>query len=145
MWGYILAFISGALMSIQGVFNSEVTKDTSIWISAGFVQFTALIVCVIAWFVTGRESNVGALLRFSPKYMLLGGVMGAFITYTVIQSVSSLGPARSVMFILIAQLVIAFLIESFGLFGVEKVDFEWRKIIGMAVIIVGIITFKWSK
>ncbi len=145
MWGYILAFVSGALMSIQGIFNSEVTKDTSIWIAAGFVQLTALIVCVIAWFVTGRESNVGALFHVSQKYMLLGGVMGAFITYTVIQSVSSLGPARSVMFILIAQLVIAFLIESFGLFGVEKVDFEWRKIIGLAVIIAGVITFKWSK
>ena len=26
MWGIILALISGALMSIQGVFNTEVTK-----------------------------------------------------------------------------------------------------------------------
>ena len=54
-------------MSIQGVFNSEVTKDTSIWISAGFVQFTALIVCVIAWFVTGRESNVGGAFACQPQ------------------------------------------------------------------------------
>ena len=31
MWGIILALISGALMSIQGVFNTEVTKQTSLW------------------------------------------------------------------------------------------------------------------
>lgn len=144
MWGYILALISGALMSIQGVFNSGVTKETSIWIAAGFVQFTALIVCVVAWFVTGGESSIGALFQVSHKYMLLGGVMGAFITYTVIQSVNTVGPAKSVIFILIAQLVIAYLIELFGLFGMEKVNFEWRKVLGLAIIISGVIVFKWE-
>ena len=29
MWGFIVALISGALMSIQGVFNTEVTKQTA--------------------------------------------------------------------------------------------------------------------
>ena len=29
MWGFIVALISGALMSILGVFNTEVTKQTS--------------------------------------------------------------------------------------------------------------------
>ena len=28
-------------MSIQGVFNTEVTKQTSIWVSSGWVQLTA--------------------------------------------------------------------------------------------------------
>lgn len=144
MWGYILALISGALMSIQGVFNTEVTKQTSIWISAGFVQFTAFLVCLIAWFMTGRQSSTGALFQVEPKYMLLGGVFGAFITYTVIKSVDTLGPARSVMLILIAQLVIAYIIECFGLFGMEKVNFAWQKVIGLVIIIVGIITFKWE-
>ena len=40
MWGFIIALLSGALMSIQGVFNTEVTKQTSICVSAGFVQLT---------------------------------------------------------------------------------------------------------
>ena len=75
--------------------------------------------------------------------MLLGGVIGAFITVTVIQSMSALGPARSVMLIVISQLIIAYVIELLGMFGVDKQPLEWRKIIGMAVSIVGIIIFKW--
>ena len=35
MIGILIALISGALMSIQGVFNTEVTKQTSIWVSSG--------------------------------------------------------------------------------------------------------------
>ena len=45
MWGIIVALISGLLMSVQGVMNTGVTKQTSLWVSAGFVQFSALIVC----------------------------------------------------------------------------------------------------
>lgn len=142
--GWIVALISGALMSIQGVFNTGVTKQTSIWVASSFVQFTALIVCLVAWFVTGREGTFGSLLRIDGKYMLLGGAIGAFITYTVIQSVSNLGPAKSVMLIVTAQLVIAYLIELFGLFGMEKVSFEWRKVIGLIITVIGIITFKWE-
>ena len=120
MLGLFIALLSGALMSIQGVFNTEVTKNTSIWVSNSWVQFSAFLVCIIGWFVTGRNSFSG-LWQTQPKYMLLGGVIGAFITLTVIKSMGSLGPARAVMLIVISQLIVAYLIEIFGLFGTEKV------------------------
>ena len=142
-WGMITAMISGALMSIQGVYNTEVSKQTSMWVSASFVQLTAFIVCIIAWFVTGREASLTSVFAVSPKYLLLGGAIGAFITYTVVSSVASLGPAKSVMFIVTAQVVCAYLIELFGLFGAERVGFEWQKVIGLALTIGGIFIFKW--
>ena len=144
MWGILVALISGALMSIQGVFNTEVTKQTSLWVSTGWVQLSAFAVCVLAWIFTGRDS-IAALWQVENKYTLLGGVIGAFITITVIQSMGSLGPARAVMLIVISQLAVAYVIELFGLFGVEKVDFEWRRLLGMAIAIVGIVIFKWEK
>ena len=144
MWGFLVALISGALMSIQGVFNTEMTKQTSLWVSTGGVQFSAFLVCVLAWIFTGRAS-IGALWQVENKYTLLGGIIGAFITITVIQSMGSLGPAKAAMLIVISQLAVAYIIELFGLFGVEKVDFQWRKLIGMAVAIVGIVIFKWEK
>ena len=145
MLGFIIAIISGALMSIQGVWNTGVTKQTSVWLAAGFVQFTALLVCIIAWFLTGKESNVGTLFSVSPKYFLLGGAVGAFITYTVIQSVAILGPARANMLIITAQLVVAYLIEVFGLFGSEKTEFSWHKLLAVAMIVAGIIWFNWER
>ena len=52
MWGFLAALISGALMSVQGVFNTEVTKQTSLWVSTGWVQISAFLVCVAAWLFT---------------------------------------------------------------------------------------------
>lgn len=141
MWGFIVAIVSGVLMSIQGVFNTQVMKQTSMWVSSAFVQLTALMVCLLAWGITDR-SSFGQLFQVRPWYMLLGGVLGALITVTVIKSVDGLGPAKSAMLIVIAQLIGAYLIELLGLFGVEKQPLEWRRVIGMAVSIVGIIIFK---
>jgi transporter family-2 protein len=145
MIAIITAIVSGALMSIQGVFNEGVTKQTSVWLSASFVQLTAFLFCLCAWLFTGRESSVGALFRVDNKYMLLGGIIGALITYTVIKSMSGLGAAQAVMIIVTSQLLVAYLIELFGLFGVDKADFQWRKLIGVAVAICGILLFKWEK
>lgn len=139
--GYIIALISGALMSVQGVFNTDVTKNCGMWVANCWVQMTAFLVCFAAWFFTGRES-FGKLFAVDHKYALLGGVIGAFITYTVIKSVSSLGPAKSALLIVIAQLTVSYLIELFGLFGMEKVEFEWKKLIGLLIAVGGIVLFK---
>ena len=143
MIGIFVALISGALMSIQGVFNTEVTKSSSMWASASWVQFSALLTCLAVWAFRERE-NLMNVFQVSPKYMLLGGVIGAFITFTVIQSMNSLGPARAVMLIVISQLIVAYLIELFGMFGVEKAALEWRKLLGMAIAIAGVVLFKWD-
>lgn len=141
MWGIIIALISGALMSIQGVFNTEVTKSSSMWAANSWVQITAFLVCIVAWFATGREGMSG-LFHVDHKYMLLGGVIGAFITLTVIKSMGSLGPANAVLLIVISQIIVAYLIEVFGLFGVEQTDFQWSKVIGGLVAIIGIVIFE---
>lgn len=143
MWGFFAALISGALMSIQGVFNTEVTRQSSLWVSTGWVQLSAFAVCVLAWLFTGRQS-IAALWQIENKYVLLGGVIGAFITITVIQSMGALGPAKAAMLIVISQLIVAYLIELLGIFGVAKEPFEWRKILGMLIAIVGIVIFKWQ-
>lgn len=143
MVGWIVALISGALMAIQGVFNTALTKSSSLWVANSWVQFTAWLVCMAAWFFTGRKS-FGQLWQVDNKLMLFGGVIGAFITMTVIKSMADLGPARSAMLIVVAQLIVAYVIELLGIWGVEKQPFEWRKGIGMVLAIAGIVIFKWK-
>ena len=94
------------------------------------------------WICTGRE-QINGLGQVHPWYMLTGGVIGALITYTVIKSVGSLGPAKSALLIVISQIIVAYGIEVLGLFGVEKTGLEWKKLIGAAVAIAGIIIFRY--
>ena len=143
MAGFLIALLSGALMSVQGVFNTQVTKSTGIWVSNGWVQLSAFALCVVVWLATGRES-VSTLWEVRPHYMLLGGVIGAGITWTVIQSVSALGPARSALLIEIAQLAVSYLIQLFGLFGMDQEPFSWKKAGGLLLAVAGIMIFQLS-
>lgn len=140
MAGFIIAIVSGALMSIQGIFNTNVTKSSSIWVAAGFVQLTALATCLIMWFFNGRP-EVSGVLRVDNKVSLLGGVIGAFITFTVVKSVSELGIAKAEITIVVAQVIVAYLIELFGLFGSKKSEFSWLKLLALIIAAGGVFMF----
>ncbi|QUI23896.1 DMT family transporter [Vallitalea pronyensis] len=141
--GVIASIISGALMSIQGVFNTRVTESSSIWVTNSFVQITGFAVCLIAWFFSGRDS-FNDLFKASSKWYLTGGILGAFIIFTVVKGMATLGPCYAVMLILIAQLLVAYTIELLGIFGTEQIGFEWKKAIGVGIMVVGIVIFQWD-
>ena len=144
MIGFFIALVSGALMSVQGVFNTQVTKTTGMWVSNGWVQLSAFAVCLVAWLIAGRD-DVMTIAKVEPKYMLLGGVIGAGITWTVIKSMEQLGPAKAALLIGISQLIIAYVIELLGLFGVDKQPIDWRKIGGMIIALIGVAIFQWER
>lgn len=143
MTGFFIALLSGALMSVQGVFNTQVTKTTGMWVSNAWVQLSAFALCFVMWLVMGRDS-VATIAKVEPRYMLLGGVIGAGITWSVIKSMGQLGPAKAALLIVMSQLTVAYLIELFGMFGVEKTPFSWRKVIGMGIAILGTAIFQWK-
>ena len=142
MTGFFIALLSGALMSVQGVFNTQVTKTTGMWVSNAWVQLSAFAICLVMWLIMGRDS-IATIGEVQPKYMLLGGVIGAGITWTVIKSMDGLGPAKATLLIVVTQILVSSVAAVFGLFGVEKVAFEWRKLIGAALAIAGIVVFRW--
>ena len=84
----MIANYFGGAYECPGVFNTTATKSSSIWVAASFVQITAFATCVLMWFYDGRPP-VSGLFQVQPKYALLGGVIGAFITYTVVRAMEA--------------------------------------------------------
>ena len=141
MVGVIFALVAGLLMSVQGVFNTRVMDSSNMWATNSWVQLTAFAVSISMWFFNGKE-DLFSVFNVSNKLYLFGGLIGAFITFTVIKSISDLGPIYATMLILLAQLIVSCIIEIFGFFGTEKICFEWSKLIGVALMVAGIIVFK---
>ncbi|WP_293983430.1 DMT family transporter [uncultured Clostridium sp.] len=142
MLGIICAIISGIAMSIQGVFNTRLGEKIGLWETTSLVQGIALVCSLIILFLFGDGSFSN--LKTTNKFYLLGGVLGVVITYTVIKSVGSMGPTLGIGIILVAQLLSAAIIDAFGLFGSEKIKFSLNNFIGIAIMIIGIVIFKWK-
>lgn len=129
-------------MSLQGVFNTRVSQKIGLWETNVFVQATGLILTLIILFVAGN-GDFKAIKEVNKLY-LLGGALGAIIIFTVMMGISSMGPTCSIAIILVAQLLAAGVIDSFGLFDSSQIKFGLSKFIGLGVMVLGIIIFKWK-
>lgn len=142
MLGIIFSIVAGIAMSFQGVFNTRLGEKIGVWETNLVVQFTGLILTSIILFFAG-DGNLKNI-KEANKIYLLGGALGVIIIFTVMKGISALGPTCSIATILVAQLTAAALIDAFGLFGSEQIKFGLTKLIGVAIMIIGIVIFKWK-
>ncbi len=140
--GILAAVLSGVLMSIQGVCNTGVSKSAGTWTTAAFVSLTAGAVSLGIRLLAGKhESGFSALAQVQPRYLLLGGLFGAFITGTVVLSIARLGTARAELIIVTAQLIAAYGIAVTGWLHAEQEPFSWRKFLALCTALGGVIWY----
>lgn len=115
MLGFIWCAIAGAAMSVQGVMNTRLGEGIGTMEANAFVQCTAALLSAAAliFYRTGSFSQLGGV----PWYYMLGGVLGLVITVTVMLGIGALSPTVAISVILISQLLVAALIDAFGLMG----------------------------
>ena len=142
LWGIIFSIIAGMAMSVQGVMNTRLGEGIGNMEANTFVQGTAFALALIV-LIFWRQGSFTALGQVNKLYWL-GGVLGIVITLTVMLGIKSLGTALSISIILISQLLIAAVIDAFGLMGSERVAFGWSKYVGLALMTGGMLLFKYK-
>jgi len=140
LFSIISSIIAGATMSFQGVFNTRLSERIGLYEANVFVQASAFILSLLAVWLIGN-GNFRGILEVNKIYWL-GGALAIVITITVMLAIKGLSPTIAISIILIAQVLVAALIDAFGLFESEKVIFHWTKFIGLALMIGGVIVFK---
>jgi bacterial/archaeal transporter family-2 protein len=140
MLGVLFSLIAGILISLQTIFNTRVSEKIGLWETNTIVHGLGFMVSLILLFILS-DGSINKINEVNKVY-LLGGVFGAVIVYSVMKGVALLGPAYAVSILLISQLIIAFIIDTFGLFGTDKVLFSPNKAIGIGVMIIGIVVYK---
>lgn len=142
MIGVLISILAGVAMSFQGVFNTKLSEKIGLWETNTFVQGSAFIVTLIITYFFGKGSFKD--ITAAKKIYLLGGILGVVIIFTVMMGIKSLGTTCSIAIILVAQLTAAALIDAFGLFDTDKITFGVNEIIGIILMIIGIVIFKWK-
>lgn len=140
--GILFSILAGAAMSVQGVMNTRLGDRIGLYESNVLVQGVAFTLSVIAMLFLGK-GNFGALYDTNKIY-LLGGVLGIVITVTVMLAIKRQGPTVAISIILISQLLVAALIDAFGIFDSERIPFCWQKFGGIALMVGGVLLFKWK-
>ena len=140
MNGIIFSILAGIFISLQGVFNTRLSDAVGLWETTTIVHGVGLLFSLLVLFFCGT-GNFGKLKDVN-KFYLIGGVLGVIIVFSVIKGISLLGPTFAVAILLITQLIISMIIDSFGLFGCTPIKLDFTKLIGVLVMIIGVIIFK---
>ncbi|MBD2869214.1 DMT family transporter [Paenibacillus arenilitoris] len=140
MIGILYSLLAGLVISVQSVFNARMTEKTGFWFTNAWVHGTGFAITLIILLLL-KDDGLARLPAVNKLYWL-GGAMGVMIVFSVTKGITSLGPAYSVALLLIMQLLVAMVIDSLGLFGVDRVPVTPNKLIGIAVMIAGVIVFK---
>lgn len=142
MLGIIYSLAAGVLLGIQNVLNAKVGEKIGLWQTTTIVHILGLIVSIVM-LVLMKGGSFQKINEVNKIY-LIGGAFGALIVFCVMNATTMLGPAYAVAILLVSQLLMALIIDSFGMFGVEKIPFTLSKLIGIVMMIGGIIIFKFK-
>lgn len=132
---FIMAALAGSLMAIQGTFNSILSKIIGLMEGTFVVHLIGVVTSgIVLWFFgNGQFGKAGQV----PWYGWSGGLIGVIIIIGVAMSIPKLGVGMATTAIIAAQLLTAYAIDHFGLFGLDHIPFNYWKMIGIILIVTG--------
>jgi transporter family-2 protein len=140
--GALYAIIAGLFVSLQSIFNVRVSEKAGFWLTNALVHGSGFIVSLLIFWMV-KDGNLHKLQSVNKLY-LLGGCMGVIIVFSAMKSVTALNPAYAIAIMIIVQLLGTLGMESFGLFGIDKVALSTNRLIGIGVMIAGVVIFKYK-
>jgi len=101
--------------------------------SAGLTAALAALALALA-----RRSLAGyERAAHQPWWMLMGGVMGLLIVFTITYAGPRIGVAATVGILIAGQLVMGAAIDRFGLFGSQRIPIHWPRLVGILLLAAG--------
>ena len=133
----LLTVAAGLAGSIQVALMSRLGERIGVLEALAFsVVLTGVLGVVVL--LVARRSLVAFEHAFQqPWWMLLGGVCGLLIVFTVTYAGPRIGVAATVGILIAGQLVMGAAIDRWGLFGSEKIPLHWPRAVGLGLLAVG--------
>jgi transporter family-2 protein len=132
-----LAVAGGLAGSVQVALMSRLGERIGV---LGALAFSTALTAVIAVLILlVARGSLGAFSRavHQPWWMLLGGVMGLLIVFTITYAGPRIGVAATVGILIAGQLAMGAAIDRWGLFGSQQIALHWPRVLGIVLLAAG--------
>lgn len=131
------AIFIGILITIMVTFNGALAKYTNQYISILIIHMVGLVALIIILILKKEKLKIHKNI---PVYLFSAGLIGVLVVFLNNLCFNSLGASLTLSLGVFGQLVLASLIDHYGLFGLDTYKFKKKKIIGFFIILVGLVT-----
>ena len=135
----LLGVGAGCLVGMQAPINSRLGKSVGSVEAATFSFLVGTAALVLILLVA--RGGIGGLVRVgrAPWWALVGGLLGAVYVSVALVAVRTLGASGLTAVVIGGQLAISVAIDRFGLLGVAKQSVGAQRILGVALLAVGVL------
>lgn len=135
---YILPLVAGIAMSIQAGVNNQLRSALQQPLLATLISFLSGTLALVIILLAVREPlpSLQSVSEIS-LYKFTGGLLGAFIVFGTILSVSEIGAANLIVILIAGQLVTAVIMDHYGILGMSLNRVTLQRIIGILLVVAG--------
>lgn len=128
------AGLAGAVqVAVMGELGERVGVVSALAFAVAVTMLGAFVVLAIA-----ERSVSGLRAAFGePVWLWIGGLMGLLIVFAITLAAPRIGTAATVGLVIAGNLVMAALIDRFGLFGQDEIALSWPRLLGIALLAAG--------
>ncbi|BCV22680.1 DMT family transporter [Moorella sp. Hama-1] len=138
---FFLAFGVGAIWAIQPVINAGLARYTSSLVAStiSFIigSFVLILSVIIFHLLTKEPFRLEVLGQIKPIYYF-GGVIGAAVVLSMTKIIPILGAGGVLSSAITGQLIMAAIIDQYGLFGAPRVTLNLIRIVGIVLLLIGV-------
>ena len=128
----------GVSLAVQPAINSHLSRHTGS-LAAAFVSLAGSAVAIgLILVASGNAARLGGISDVSPVY-LTGGLMGVFNVTVALFAISRIGAGGVVAVSITSQLIVASLLDHFGLLGLDELHLSPARIAGFVLLIAGVV------
>ncbi|MFD1806982.1 DMT family transporter [Pasteurella oralis] len=139
----LIALAAGVALASQAAINSQLAKAMGDEpLIATFISFGtgALLLLVISSIKTDLLTQLATVTQHS-WWKFIGGSLGVLVVFTTILLSPKMGITNMLFFIIVGQLIMAMIIDHYGLINMPVREVNIFKLIGLAIVGIGLVTF----
>jgi bacterial/archaeal transporter family-2 protein len=138
----LVMVLAGFFLSIQGPINGRLRLALESPVFAAVISFLSAGFVLLCLMAAGAFGGTGTGLRglqFAPPWAYLGGVLGIGYVLGAIIAIPNVGVVVAVCAAILGQMSGSFLADTFGWFGVSKVPLDPLRLLGIALLLIGVL------
>ena len=139
----IIALLAGIAQPVQGGVNASLRKEVnSPYISGAISNFVGATLMLIVGLILHKGPITIPKFQLNQWWIWTGGVLSLVIVLATIIIPSKISYTTFFGAFIAGQLIMAALIDYFGFFGNEPIAMSPQRLIGIALLIIGVILVK---
>ena len=138
-----LVTVAGAAIALQSPLNAALGRHIASSLGAATVSFgvgfALLLIVTIAYGDGGRLLDAA----HAPRVLLTGGILGAFLVWATLSSVTVLGVLTMSAVLILGQIAAALVIDHMGLFGVAAREVSLTRLLAAGLVAAGVVLSRY--